>query len=545
MVLTSLVLISGIIHPSLEEKLSTLDQGNMIRVIVHMENQADLSQLPKNFLKQRKIEFLQEYVRNNQADLLHDLASYCDEVQGIQSYWIFNGLVLSATKEVICSIASRDDVDYMIDDYRVLLNKDAISERQITMSRVPEWNIQQIKADSCWGTGYDGTGIIIGSMSTGVDTSHPALQGKWLVGGWYDAVNGQPYPYDDQGHGVRMTGIMCGGDGNGPFHDDIGVAPGCNFISAKVFDSGGAAQLSWLHNGLQWFATQSAKVVNNPWGMANTTSLEFWDDCQNLQDLGITPVFSIGSGGPGPGTACTPGNYPLVIGVGATDAGDNIASFSARGPAPNQSPWTDTTYWGRPDWNLIKPDIAAPGVGVRSAALGGGYSTGSGTSTAASHVTGAVAILLQKDSLAGYDALYQTLLDYAERPPQGAPYPNNEYGWGRLNVFAALNALAVKEREAYCPVHQRLSICPNPFTKETNIRCMIQDTGYKMQDFSLRIYDVLGCLVKQWDYPTMKLSDQISWFGTDQTGRKVAAGIYFVELKRDDFRAMEKVVLLR
>lgn len=545
-VLLCFTLISGTIHASLQEKLTALNDRDMIRVIVHMRDQAYLSAVPVVFSKEKKIEFLRAYAQNNQADLLKDLTRFSDRIQDVKTFWIFNGLVLNATKEVICWIASRDDVDYIIDDRSVMLSKDAIDGQDMAILRVPEWNIQQIKADSCWHIGYDGSGTVIGNMSTGVDTSHPALQGKWVIGGWFDAVNGQPSPYDDQGHGIRMTGIMCGGDGNGPFFDDIGVAPGCRYICAKVFDAGGGAQLSWLHSGLQWFATQSASVVNNPWGMSDITSLEFWDDCLNLRNLGITPVFSVGSSGPGPETACTPGNYPLVIGVGATDASDNIGSFSSRGPAPNQNPWTDTIYWSRPDWNLIKPDIAAPGVTVRSAAPGGGYSTGSGTSTAASHVTGALAILLQKDSLATHEELYQTLLDYAEHPPQGAPYPNNNYGWGRLNVFAALNALAVKEQEKYYRTDLELSIHPNPFTEKIDIRCMIADAGLRIIDnrVQIKIYDVSGRVVRQWDYPTMRQSDQIMWTGTDQTGRKVAAGIYFVELKAEDFFKTEKLVLL-
>ena len=246
-VLISFILVAGIIHPSLQEKLAALNDGDMMKVIVHMENQANLSELSEDFSKENKIEFLKRHAGNYQADLLVNLARFPNQVRDIQTLWIFNGLVLNATKKVIYSIASRDDVDYVIDDYRVMLNKEVAGEHELMMSRIPEWNIQHIKADSCWAIGYDGTGIIIGNMGTGIDTSHPALQGKWVVGGWFDAVNGLPSPYDDHGHGLRMTGIMCGGDGSGPFIDDIGVAPGCNYICAKVFDSGGAAQLSWIH----------------------------------------------------------------------------------------------------------------------------------------------------------------------------------------------------------------------------------------------------------------------------------------------------------
>ena len=223
----------------------------------------------------------------------------------------------------------------------------------------------------------------------------------------------------------------------------MGVAPGANVICAKAFDAGGSGQATWIHNCFQWFAGQSAQVVSNSWGSSATTSTEYWADCQNWRDLGIVPVFSNGNSGPGAGTAGTPGNFPIVTGVGAVDSGDNIASFSSRGPAPNQSPWNNPANWERPDWNLTKPDISAPGVNVNSAAPGGSYQTMSGTSMACPHVAGAVALMLERNPIIDYNTIYNILLDNADHPSQGAPYPNNNYGWGRLNCYAALNAVPV------------------------------------------------------------------------------------------------------
>ena len=243
-------------------------------------------------------------------------------------------------------------------------------------------------------------------------------------------------------------GIICGGDGVGSFTDDIGVAPGAQFICAKAFNNLGGGQSSWIHNCLQWFAAQNAKIVNNSWGSASTTSLEYWNDFLNLKSLGIYPVCAIGGSGPGSGTACTPANYPILIGVGSTDINDNIASFSSRGPAPNQNPWTDTTYWQRPDWNRIKPDIAAPGVTIRSCVPGGGYAVYYGTSFSCPHVSSGMAICMQENAYLPLDYYYNILLDNADHPSQGEPYPNNAYGWGRLNVWRALQAvIGVKEQK--------------------------------------------------------------------------------------------------
>jgi len=442
--LSVMVANAGIIHPQLVEKLATLNDNEPLQVIVHMKAQADLSTLPEGTTKAEKILYLQEYAEYYQADLLNYLANFSDKINNLKTFWIFDGLTFSTTKDIIVVVAARNDVDYVIDDFIITIDPVIKTDIKVDDSRTPEWNVTKVSAPQCWNIGYDGAGIIVGNMDTGVDVNHIAFHGRWVSGGWFDAVNGQTTPYDDNNHGTHTMGTTCGGDGNGPDANDVGVAPGANFICAKAFNSSGQGQASWIHACFQWFATQNARVVGNSWGSSTTTSTEYWNDCQNWRNLGIYPVFSIGNNGSGSGTAGTPGNFPIVTGVGATDSGDNISGYSSRGPAPNQSPWNDPANWGRPDWNLIKPDISAPGTSIRSSIPGGGYQGGwSGTSMACPHVTGAVAICLQKNPIVDYVTLYNILLNNADHPSQGGTYPNNNYGWGRLNAYAALQALPI------------------------------------------------------------------------------------------------------
>ena len=433
---------AGMIHPQLAEKLGNLNNNETIAVIVHMKAQADLTIMPKGTTKAEKLLYLKEFAREHQAELLSYLRSQDDKIKNLRTFWIFNGMVLTTTKDLIKKIAQREDVDYVIDDFIVKIDtKVDPKQSQVDDTRAPEWNITTVSAPQCWNDGFDGAGIITGNIDTGCEVSHPAFHGRWVSGGWYDAVNGQSTPYDDHGHGTHTMGTICGGDGNGSDPNDIGVAPGANFIAAKAFDSNGSGQSSWIHDAFQWYGTQNVQVCSNSWG-SSSTSTEFWQDCLNLRNLGIYVVFAIGNSGPGSGSATAPGNFPTVTGVGATDSGDNIASFSGRGPAPNQSPWNDTQYWERPDWNRTKPDISAPGVNIRSSIPGGGYQGGwDGTSMATPHVAGAVTIMLQKNPALDYNTIYNILLDYADHPSQGSPYPNNNYGWGRLNCYAALNAV--------------------------------------------------------------------------------------------------------
>src|SRR4030043_991504 len=390
-------LITGIIHPQLREKLELLKEHETIQVIVHMKSQADLSILSEKTTKAEKIVYLEEFVRLHQAGLANYLKSFGKTVTIDQTWWIFNGLMITATGDIIEVVAAREDVNYIVDNFEIKLENNYCKYSNETGTRTPEWNISQIMADSCWVAGYDGATIIVGNIDTGVDVDHPAFHGRWIPGGWYDAVNGQPAPYDDNGHGTHVMGIICGGDGLGPFADDVGVAPGAQFICAKAFDSGGSGQSSWIHNCLQWFATQNAVISNNSWSEGTTISVEFWSDCLNLRSFRIFPVFSIGSGGPGFGTAKAPGNFPVVIGVGASDYNDTLLPGSGRGPAPNLPPWIDAVYWQRPDWNRIKPDLVAPGVNIRSCIPGGSYANWNGTSFSCPHVAGGLAICMQKN----------------------------------------------------------------------------------------------------------------------------------------------------
>ncbi|MEO0276476.1 MAG: S8 family serine peptidase, partial [candidate division WOR-3 bacterium] len=428
------------IVPSLKEIMQNTGPDEKVAILVHMAEKPDFEKI-KNLPPKEYVEYIKNFAENSQRDIINYLkTNFSNKIEGLNPYWIFNGFYVKATKDVIEELAKREDVEYIIEDFVIQLEEVKPADPTIL---TPTWNVTKVKADSCWNAGYTGAGVIIGHMDTGVDINHPALQGKWLSPYWYDPINGQPNPYDDNGHGTHTMGTILGGDGNGPFANDIGVAPGAKFVACKICNSGGSCPSSAIHAGFQQIATWRSQGVlivaaSNSWGSTATTSTEFWQDCINWRNVGIFPVFSIGNSGPSPNTAGTPGNFPIVIGVGATDANDNIASFSSRGPAPNQAPWNQTQYWMRPDWNRTKPDISAPGSNVYSSLPGGSYGNMSGTSMACPHVTGAIAIINQKNSALDVPTIYNLLLDWADKPSQGAPYPNNNYGWGRLNIYQAL-----------------------------------------------------------------------------------------------------------
>ncbi|MGB4729990.1 MAG: S8 family serine peptidase [Candidatus Hydrothermia bacterium] len=440
-----LVLTAGAyIYPALQEKMANASPEAYIEAVVHLKEKADFEG-KKNLSPKDYVDYLKSFSRESQSNILEFLQeNFSDQIVALQPYWIFNGFFVRAKPEVLNAIAERNDVEYLVDNYEIKLFPTAVSKNDLEDAKTPEWNVSIVSAPQCWNDGYDGTGQVVGHLDTGVESTHPALANKWVGSPyWHDAVNSQPNPYDDNGHGTHTMGTILGGDGPGSFTNDVGVAPGATYVSCKVFDSYGSSSVNWIHIGFQKIAEWKADGINivassNSWGSTDVTNLEYWEDVLNWRNLDIVPVFAAGNNGPSAGTINTPGSFPTVIGVGATNSSDNMYSGSCRGPAPNQNPWNDTLYWPRSDWNLIKPDISAPGYNVRSSYPGNSYTTLTGTSMATPHVAGAIAILKQKNPTLDFYDIYSLLVDHADHPSQGEPYPNNNYAWGRLNIYNAL-----------------------------------------------------------------------------------------------------------
>lgn len=427
------VALGGTIVPELEEILAHAEPHGQIAVIVHTTLQPDLSRLVHAGYDE-KIAYLQSVAAEAQRDILAFLAT--TDARNIRSFWLESRIALSATPDVIRALAARKDVEFVTDDFWVWLEAEPCSEGE---TDEPGWNISKVKADSCWAKGVDGTGVVVGNIDTGVQVNHPVFHGRWRwTNGWFDAVEGRTAPYDDHGHGTHTMGTICGGDGRGPDPEDIGVAPGATFICAKAFNSQGGAQASWISACLDWMAgTGRPQVLSNSWGSQDRVSTMWFNSFNNLRSLGIVCVASIGNSGPNAETSSPPGSYPVVIGVGSTGRFDGVSWFSSRGPAPNQPPWNQTQYWPRPDWNLINPGLCAPGESIRSALPGSRYGLMSGTSMACPHVAGCAALLLQKRPSLSHNDVFMLLTRWADRPG-GGTYPNNNYGWGRLNCNAAV-----------------------------------------------------------------------------------------------------------
>jgi subtilisin family serine protease len=364
------------------------------------------------------------------------------------SFFINNSMKVEGNAALLDQLARRADVAAIVAD-RVLALPEPVDIGKVAASPA-EWNLDRIRAPEAWGTFGQGEGIVIGSLDSGVDVAHPALAARYR--GNDPATPGMGYnffdpsgacggsPCDTDIHGTHTMGTMVGDDAGGTA---IGVAPGAKFITAVACPYGSCpydvllASGEWMlaptdENGLNPDPARAPHVINNSWGGWGGDPF-FQGIVQAWRVAGIFPVFSNGNSGPGCSTVGSPADYPESIGVGATDIGDGLAWFSSMGPS---------TIDGS-----LKPDISAPGLDVLSAVPGGGYSWLSGTSMAAPHVTGAVALLWSAapsliGDVSGTAALLEsTAVNLAPGTGCGGDEAdNNEYGEGRLDVLAALEA---------------------------------------------------------------------------------------------------------
>jgi len=425
---------AGSIKPSLQETLQSLGPEDELPVIINLSDKARIdliSDKDKSVLRAKIIKALKDKADVTQGPLKAFLEMR--KAKKIERLWIINGIATTVSTQLITEIADLPGVESVTLDSTVSA---PVATYGTTAS--PEWNLSAIGAPELWNLGYTGQGIVIASMDTGVDVNHPDLQSKWRGGtnSWYDPNGQHSAPYDVSGHGTQTMGIMVGGNNGGT---SIGMAPGAKWIAVKIFNDSGTATYSVIHSGFQWIldpdhnpATDDAPdVVNNSWGLdnINTCSSEFQPDIQALRASDIAVVFAAGNSGPYSSTSISPANNPGSFAVGATDYLNTIAYVSSRGPSACDG--------------SIYPEVVAPGVNIRTTDLTFGgvipnsYATVSGTSFAAPHVSGTMALLLGAFPELGVQNLEAALL--ASAADLGVAGADNAYGYGLINALAAYN----------------------------------------------------------------------------------------------------------
>ncbi|WP_456368506.1 S8 family serine peptidase [Thermococcus sp.] len=400
----------GLLTPSLFKKVQDMDWNQEVNTIIMFDNQADKEKAIRilNFLG-AKIKY--DYtlipalaVKIKVKDLL--------VISGLIDTGYFGNVQLSG-------------VQFIQEDYKVHV---AVDTEGLDESAA------QVMATNMWNLGYDGSGITIGIIDTGIDASHPDLQGKVI--GWVDFVNGKSTPYDDNGHGTHVASIAAGTGkaSNGKYK---GMAPGAKLVGIKVLSGEGSGSVSDIIKGVEW-AVQNKdkygiKVINLSLGGSQssdgTDSLS--QAVNNAWDAGIVVCVAAGNSGPDKYTVGSPAAASKVITVGAVDKNDVITDFSSRGPTAD---------------NRLKPEVVAPGNWIIAArasgtkltdvTIGDYYVAAPGTSMATPHVAGISALILQAHPNWTPDQVKRALIETADivKPDEIADIA---YGAGRVNAYKA------------------------------------------------------------------------------------------------------------
>lgn len=435
--------VSGTIDPELSVQLANSAAVREFAVLVKMKEQTvrafDISTIgaeSRHVRAARVVQSLKARTEYSQSGIKSVLVQkeISGQARNFKPFWIFNGFAVTTTADTIRELADRPDVDSVVQDRTFELAALDVKPLAVTAN----WNLSRIGALSMWNRGFTGQGVVVANLDTGVDISHPALGAKWRGGSnsWFDPFNSTTVPYDLSGHGTATMGVMVAGNTS---DNIVGVAPGAQWIAAKIFDDSSPPQttLSKVHQAFQWLldpdqdpATHdSPDIVNNSWDLANTGLYdgEFAADILNLKTAGISVICVSGNVliPQSANTSTSPGNNPGAFPVGAVDDNDLVTYFSARGPSAY-----DGSFY---------PALTAPGAAIRSTDLYNTYVSFSGTSFAAPHVAGAIALL--KSAVPGLTAQdAETALQNAVVTYNG---PDNNYGYGILDTMKAYAYLAL------------------------------------------------------------------------------------------------------
>ena len=319
-----------------------------------------------------------------------------------KSFTLIPVLAVTLPQNAVDSIRNNPGVEFIELD----------AEVHATEETIP-WGVSRINADDVWPLGYDGAGVIVAVLDTGIDYNHPDLAPNYIDG--YDFAYDDNDPWDGAGHGTHVSGTIAASALNNA--GVTGVSPSIGILAGKVLDDGGNGYLSDVIAGIEWAVANSADVINMSLG-TDSRSKAFQYACDSAYAAGLVLVAAAGNDGFADGRGNNvdyPAKYASVIAVASTDQNDQRVWYSSTGR---------------------EVELAAPGWQILSCIPGGGLGLSSGTSMASPHVAGTVALLIHSGVTNTADirsAMTSTALDLG---PAGK---DNMYGYGLVDALAALS----------------------------------------------------------------------------------------------------------
>jgi Subtilase family/Secretion system C-terminal sorting domain len=458
------------ITPSLIQKLNTSGSSDIFKINIILDNQVHYGILNNKF-KSQKIPISErartvirksiQTAETSQQPIINFLNENSNKVTSYKSLWIINMMTIEATKNIVEQLSYFPGIDYIeeFDHYKgkpIEIMKGESSNSKSVGGIEP--GLAAINAPALWAMGYTGKARRYFSIDTGVWPQHPALRDNWL--GNYQTLNqawygvDSPTPVDKDGtHGTHTAGTVLGLDT--VTNDTIGVAFNAYFMVSDPIVTNLADikplpeyiavfQFALNPDGDTTTTNDIPDAINNSWGISGSSMdtticsgyvTQMFDA---LEAAGIANVFSAGNSGPNPITIGQPQYVSTglvnTFTVGAVDGANSsfpITSFSSHGPTA--CPLTGPL--------LIKPEVVAPGLNVRSSVDFDNYASFNGTSMAGPHATGAVLLLKEAfPNVSGEEillALYNSAIDL------GVVGEDNTYGRGMIDVLAAFNLLSL------------------------------------------------------------------------------------------------------
>ena len=427
---------AGTLDPELEAAIADMSPGDPVDVIIRCTDPLDATSVaPEDLLPalQNKASACETSLGN----VLENTA-----LEPPVTLWIINGIAATVPVASLNGLVHRAGVDVVYLNETVELPPAPVPAGAPGDPAYTYWNISEIRATDLWEFGYYGTGVVVATMDSGVDALHADIGAKWRGGSnsWFDPHYQHATPFDASGHGTGVMGLIVGGNAGG---FDMGVAPDAQWISVKIFNDQDQSDLAKIHQGFQWLldpdgnqsSDDAPDIVNSSWVLQGTEGEclgEFANDIAALRAAGIAVVFSAGNSGHKSDTSMEPANDPASLSVGAIDSSQRVLRTSSRGPSACDGG--------------IYPKLAAPGKDVLTAGLTSNganptsYAFSTGTSFAAPHVAGAMAVLKSAFPGATMAEIESAISDGAL--DLGDSGPDNKYGAGMVNVVGAYTLLS-------------------------------------------------------------------------------------------------------
>ena len=427
---------AGTLAPELEAAIADMSPGDPVDVIIRCVDPLD----PASVSAENLVPALQNKARACETSLTNKLENTA--LAPPETLWIINGIAATVPVAALNGLVNRAGVDVIYLNETVELPPAAVPAGVPGDPAFTYWNISEIRATDLWEFGYYGTGVVVATMDSGVDALHADIGPKWRGGSnsWFDPHYQHATPFDASGHGTGVMGLLVGGNAGG---FDMGVAPDAQWIAVKIFNDQDQSDLAKIHQGFQWLldpdgnqsSDDAPDIVNSSWVLQGTEGEclgEFAADIATLKAAGIAVVFSAGNSGHKSDTSMEPANDPAVMSVGATDSSQRVLRTSSRGPSACDGG--------------IYPKLVAPGKDVLTAGLTSNganptsYAFSTGTSFAAPHVAGAIAVLKSAFPGASMAEIESAISDGAL--DLGDSGLDNKSGAGLIDVVGAYTLLS-------------------------------------------------------------------------------------------------------